>query len=100
MRKKPAKKVPVILPIVDKAYRLPAVAPEVLTFSIRKRTAYGDTIPRSILAGENKRTDINNPLIRISRIANTKKDKNILLKIGTNASETEERPNIKASILK
>jgi len=52
IRKNPAPNVPTILPIVDIAYRLPTVEPEVSREFILSFTAYGDTIPSSTLGSE------------------------------------------------
>src|SRR5690242_11700091 len=50
----PARKVPNILPTVDKAYRLPTVDPDLSISCMTNFTEYGDTIPRSTLGIANK----------------------------------------------
>ena len=51
MSTKPARKVPAMEPMVDSAYRLPAVRPAVSVSASCRRTAKGATMPSSTVAG-------------------------------------------------
>lgn len=62
----PVRNVPVMLPIVARADSVPMVFPDVGIDMSLKRMMYGDTIPRPILAGENKTNDPITVIIRKS----------------------------------
>lgn len=53
----PARKVPVILPTVDKAYKFPTVCPEVLRLRVFSLTAKGETIPNKTPGILNNKSD-------------------------------------------
>jgi hypothetical protein len=90
IRKKPARKVPKMLPRVESAYNPPIVTPAVSSVSIRSFTANGETIPRRILAGRKRRIPSNTEVIRISENVCTTNARIDSLKKNTNKTASQE----------
>jgi len=95
INKKPAAKVPTILPIVDIAYNFPMVSPDFFNVINFNFAAYGEIKPNKKLGRENNNTLLNNIVIKLYNLTfSAKKLRSGLLIIINNKIEKALHNNI------